>query len=175
MNLPNRITIFRIILVPFLWLGLLCDNIPFQQLIVFTLFVVASISDFLDGYISRKYNLVTSLGKFLDPIADKILVNSILIILATQYKIPLICVLLMVSRDILVDAIRMNLSIKGIVVSAQLLGKLKTVCQMVAVTIALLPLPIPSIIITISMYIATLVSIISGIQYFMDYKDEVFK
>lgn len=174
MNLPTKITVFRMLMVPVLW-GILLSNIA-QELklwMALILFVVASASDFLDGYLARKYNQITTLGKFLDPIADKILVNSLLVYLAVVNIAPLICVLLMITRDTLVDALRMQASTKQIVVAAHFTGKFKTVLQMVAITMALVPF-IPVYITVIFMYIATIISLISGIYYFLSLKNNIF-
>lgn len=174
MNLPTKITVFRILIVPVIWAVLLVPNLYdwLRYSTAFTLFVVASVSDFLDGYIARKYDMITSLGKFLDPIADKVLVNSIFIFLAYHNKVHLILVLMMITRDTLVDALRMNASEKGIVVSAKLLGKLKTVFQMIAIAIGLFPIYFG--ITNLIAVIATVVSLISGIQYFLILRKEIF-
>lgn len=176
MNLPTKITVFRIITVPILWAILLLDYFDpeTKRWIALSVFIIASISDFLDGYIARKYNMVTSLGKFLDPIADKVLVNSLLIYLSATNVIPLICVLLMVSRDTLVDALRMSASSKNVVVSAHWSGKLKTVLQMVAIIVALMPM-ISTNVIHGFIYFAMIASLLSGIQYFWQLKEIVFK
>ncbi len=174
MNLPTKITVFRILIVPVIWIVLLVPYLPeiIRYSIVFTLFTIASISDFLDGYIARKYNMITSLGKFLDPIADKVLVNSVFIFLAYHNKVNLILVLLMITRDTLVDALRMNASEKGIVISAKLLGKLKTVFQMLAIAIGLFPIDFG--IADYVTIIATIVSLISGLDYFLTLRKDIF-
>ena len=153
MNLPNKITTFRLIAV-FIIVALIL--IPFHQfwdvpqieglnisliyLIIFILFILASLSDFLDGYIARKYNMVTNFGKFMDPIADKLLVNSLFILL-TQYgplKIPAVVPFVMVARDIVVDVMRLLAMEQGTVVAANIFGKMKTVAQMIALIFVLL-------------------------------------
>lgn len=174
MNLPTKITVFRILIVPVIWAVLLIPIPDFlKYLLAFILFVVASISDFLDGYLARKYNLITSLGKFLDPIADKVLVNTLMVFLAFHHRIPVLCVVLMISRDTLVDAMRMNASNQGIVVSAKLLGKLKTVLQMVALSVALFPFYFSTVTESL-IWIATIASLISGVDYFISLKDKIF-
>lgn len=171
MNLPTKLTIFRILIVPFLWWVLLTSffNSHIKLWIAFVLFVVASITDYLDGYIARKYNLITDLGKFLDPIADKILVNSLLVYLAYVNRINILFVLLMLTRDTLVDALRMFASSKKVVIAAALSGKLKTVLQMVAISMALISV-ISQSVVNGMMLIATVVSVLSGIQYFINSK-----
>ena len=189
MNLPNKITTFRLIcvfiidaliLIPF---ETFCDvpiipslNISLIYLIVLILFILASFSDFLDGYIARKYNMVTNYGKFMDPIADKLLVNSLFILL-TQYgplKIPAIIPLVMVARDIIVDVMRMLAMEQGKVVAANIFGKMKTVTQMVALIFVLLndwPFSLLNLNFSISIiicYIAMAISLLSGIIYIIN-------
>ena len=184
MNLPNKITTFRMICVIFIAVLLLIPTegmivIPFVDVslttfIAWILFIIASISDFVDGYIARKYNLVTDYGKFMDPIADKLLVNTVLIILSAFNVIPVICVIIMIARDTIVDAVRMNAVRKNIVVAANIFGKIKTVLQMVALIMilindfglsALLSLPEGLYLGQIVLYLATIASFISGVIY----------
>ena len=140
MNLPNKITTFRMACVIFIifmllfpWakcginMPILFNDISLEYFISFIIFVVASISDFLDGYIARKYNLVTTYGKFMDPIADKLLVNSTIIILASRIPQLVIVAVVMIARDIVVDAVRLIAVTKNKVVAANIWGKLKTV------------------------------------------------
>lgn len=195
MNLPNRLSIFRIILVPVIALIYMLPfaqmgiNIPVYTIgfvdikltnfIILFLFAVASFTDFLDGYIARKNNLVTSFGKFIDPIADKLLVNSLFIMFAVSGIIPVIPVLIMIWRDMIVDGLRMNASKSGVVVAAGFMGKVKTVAQMLAIAVILLNnlpfelwrLPVNELL----LWFATAVSIISGFGYFMQLKDVVME
>ncbi|MBQ1534840.1 MAG: CDP-diacylglycerol--glycerol-3-phosphate 3-phosphatidyltransferase, partial [Erysipelotrichaceae bacterium] len=154
MNLPNKLTLFRIFLVPVLCLIWLFPyqeagieigyftigniTLPYLNLIVLGIFALASITDYLDGNIARKKNMVTTFGKFADPIADKLLVNMMLLILSYKHMIPLVCCIMMILRDIVVDGCRMIAAQKGVVVSAGILGKLKTALQMVTIIIILL-------------------------------------
>ena len=154
MNLPNRLTLFRFVLAfiliflyvfPFSSLGISVVEIPTTgfnviDLVCTILFIVASITDLLDGNIARKRNLVTNFGKFMDPLADKFLVNSSLILLAV-YKsnlLPAIIVILMIGRDLAVDGMRFIASSKGEVIAANIYGKLKTVVQMVVIPVIFL-------------------------------------
>ena len=148
MNLPNILTVVRILLVPVIVLVFYfpysyfnIDLMSFQignvslsiiNVIAVVIFAIASFTDFLDGYIARKNNLVTTFGKFMDPIADKLLVNTLFIVLAARGIVPAIPVIVMVWRDTIVDALRLVAAEKGQVVSAGFLGKLKTVLQMIA-------------------------------------------
>ena len=154
MNLPNKLTIFRIVLVPVMvvvWLfpydafGICFGSlnvgqvsISYLNLIVLAIFVIASLTDMLDGKIARKYQLITTFGKFADPIADKLLVNTALIIMVYKGMVSVLPVVIMLGRDIIVDGCRMIASQNGKVVAAGFLGKLKTVCQMVTIVIVLL-------------------------------------
>ena len=154
MNLPNRLTLLRFVLAfiliflyvfPFSSLGVSIVEIPTTgfnviDLVCTILFIVASITDLLDGNIARKRNLVTNFGKFMDPLADKFLVNSSLILLAV-YKsnlLPAIIVILMIGRDLAVDGMRFIASSKGEVIAANIYGKLKTVVQMVVIPVIFL-------------------------------------
>ncbi|MBR5341613.1 MAG: CDP-diacylglycerol--glycerol-3-phosphate 3-phosphatidyltransferase [Erysipelotrichaceae bacterium] len=195
MNLPNKLTLFRILLVPVLCLVWLFPynqaeisigsltvgnvNLPYLNLIVLAIFAIASITDYLDGKIARSRNLVTTFGKFADPIADKLLVNMMLLILSYKHMIPLVCCILMILRDIVVDGCRMIAAQKGIVVSAGILGKLKTVLQMLTIILILvnnLPfelwyIPLDEILI----WFTSFVSVAGGYSYFMQVKEFIFE
>lgn len=186
MNLPNKITTFRMVCVIFIAILLLLPsewfmvipfiNVSLNFLIGWILFIVASLSDMIDGHIARKYNMITDYGKFMDPIADKLLVNSVLIILTCYgpIRIPVICVLIMISRDIIVDAVRLNAVRKNVVIAANIWGKLKTVFQMIGIIFVLindlgldtlLNIPNNLYIGQVILYVATVVSLISGVIY----------
>lgn len=195
MNLPNKLSLFRIGLVPFIALIYLFPYAQFgiqvmefdfgyvslklTNIIVLVLFAVASFTDYLDGHIARKYNMITSFGKFMDPIADKLLVNTMLILFAADGSAPLAAVLVMIWRDVIVDGLRMNASAKGVVVAAGMLGKIKTVMQMLAIIVLLmnnLPFelyrfPVGEFLI----WFAMMVSVLSGLSYFMQLKDVVME
>ena len=173
-NLPNKITIFRMcVVLAILVLALLPQGKTFggdvvrhdyRSISILVLFILGSISDFLDGHIARKNNIVTTFGKFMDPIADKLLVNTLFIILTGLGQIHWIIAVIMISRDIVVDAIRMIVVEKGTVIAASKLGKLKTVTQMIAL---ILILAFPGITwIVYFTYIAAVASLVSGIDYF---------
>ncbi len=190
MNLPNKLTIFRIILAFIIILILLCGEyistifgieIPKlfinEMIVVDTkyfiagfLFIIASITDFLDGYVARKYNMITDFGKFIDAIADKILVNSTLIILSSQGFIHPIIPVVLIVRDSIVNSVKMMAAKKGKVVAAIKLGKIKTACLMVGIILTLFyNLPFELIGVSISkvlLFIATILSVVSGIQYY---------
>lgn len=195
MNLPNKLTVLRIILVPIVCIAWLFPyeqfdihigyiviqgiSLPYLNLIVLALFCFASFTDFLDGQIARKKNLVTTFGKFADPIADKLLVNMMLILLSYKHMIPVIPVILMILRDIIVDGCRMIAAKRGIVVSAGILGKLKTAFQMFTIIFVLLnnlpfeiwQLPITDVLI----WFTSFVSVAGGYSYFMQVKQFIFE
>ena len=188
MNLPNKLTIGRIIISIFIIILLL---FPFQTagidmptlfvneaividikyIIAGILFIIASLTDFFDGYIARKYNLVTDFGKLIDAIADKILVNSVLIILAAQGFIHPIIPVVVIVRDSVVNSIKMIAASKGKVVAAIKSGKIKTACLMVGIVLTLFyNLPFELFNIRVSdflLFVATALSIVSGIQYYI--------
>lgn len=194
MNLPNKITIVRILLsaiiliillVPwyslgFSWPEYLVGNVTvnIKYVVVGVLFLVASLSDFLDGYIARKNNLVTDFGKVADAIADKILVNGLLIILAYERIISIIIPVVIITRDIVVDSCKMLSGSKGKVVAASILGKIKTICMMCGLTLVLfynLPFELINLpIADILLIAATILSIISGCQYYYNVREFLF-
>ena len=186
MNLPTKLTVFRLFLTgviitllcfPFYDVGITFPTftingvmIELQYIIAGGIFIVASLTDFLDGYLARKHNQVTNLGKMLDAIADKVLVDSVLIILAAHGFIHVIIPVIIVLRDIVVDAIKMDSASKGTVVAAIGSGKLKTACLMIGIVLTFfynLPFEFMKInIAEILLYIAAVLSIVSAIQYF---------
>lgn len=191
MNLPNKITISRIILsiivliilmFPFNEFGIafptyvINDNlvIDLKYMISGALFLIASVTDFLDGYIARKNNIVTDFGKVLDAIADKMLVNGVLIILAVQGFISVIVPVTIVIRDIAVDTIKMIVGQKKDAVAASKLGKIKTVLMMCGVTLMMfynLPFELINIrVADILIILATIMSVVSGVEYYIKSK-----
>ena len=131
MNLPNKLTMLRVFMIPVFVLLLMFPQIPFYNFIALAVFAIASFTDFLDGHIARKYNLVTTFGKFMDPLADKILVCTALILLIEFGKIPAVVVAIIMARDFVISGFRLIASDKGVVIAAGMLGKIKTVVQMI--------------------------------------------
>ncbi|MGZ3753462.1 MAG: CDP-diacylglycerol--glycerol-3-phosphate 3-phosphatidyltransferase, partial [Mucilaginibacter sp.] len=127
-NLPNIITLIRISVIPFLFI-LLSSPGEFWSMILAVIFLLASFTDFIDGYVARKYQLVTTLGKFLDPIADKLIINTAMILMIPIGRIPAWIVAITIMRDLLVDWIRSIASGEGIFIQASRLGKQKTFAQ----------------------------------------------
>jgi len=169
-NLPNTITLLRISVVPFLFI-LLADPGEFWSMVIAVLFVIASVTDFLDGYFARKYQLVTTMGKFLDPIADKIIVNTAMILMIPIGRIPAWIVAVTIIRDLIVDVIRSIASAEGIYIQASILGKQKTVTQIIAVTALMIHYSLfginTHVVGTVILYIALLLTIYSGVDYFI--------
>lgn len=189
MNLPNKLTLIRLFLIPVFIAVFYLNVIPYNMLIAAIIFVLASITDFLDGYIARKYNLVTDLGKFLDPIADKVLVLASFIVILTKPEILTasvgevgiilggVGVSIIVAREMIVSVMRMIAATKGMVLAAEKVGKIKTF----ETDIALLFLIISPIFsgnfavvfnwITFVLYaIAVLLTIYSGVVYLIKNK-----
>lgn len=190
MNIPNRLTLIRIALVPFVVLIYLCldenvcvidstSRLALRDVLAFGIFAIASITDYFDGMLARKYNWITSFGKFADPIADKLLVNTLLILMVYEHNASVIAVLLMIARDLVVDGLRMSAAKSGEVVSAGIFGKLKTVLQMFALIFLLLKdwpfvywgIPMDQIL----LWLATCASLYSGYIYFNQLKKYVLE
>lgn len=187
MNLPNKLTTIRLLsvplfiivyLIPYQSLGIeipvfdvLSTSLSLLDIILFLIFALSALTDYLDGYIARKQHLITTFGKFIDPIADKLIVNTTLLLLASIHDIHIIIPIIMISRDIIVDAIRLVASQKNVVLAASYLGKAKTMTQMIAICLLLLNnivfaglhIPMDQIMI----WLATLISFVSGVDYFM--------
>lgn len=167
MNLPNKLTILRIIMIPFFVFFLLYqggENDTYRM-ISLVLFIVASLTDLLDGKIARKYNLVTNFGKFMDPLADKLLVCSALICLIELKQLPAWMVIIIISREFIISGFRLVASDNGIVIAASYWGKWKTTFQMLAVILLILNLPALSIVSTLCVWIALALTIISLVDY----------
>lgn len=195
MNVPNKITICRIMLSILLLIIMIFPidkmGVSFPEfqlagklvidskyLICGIIFLIASLTDFLDGYLARKYNLVTDIGKVMDAIADKILVNGVLILLATEGYISAIIPVVIVSRDIVVDSIKMVAGQKSGAVGASMAGKIKTACMLVGITLLFfydLPFSLMNVYPAKAIImIATVLSVISGIQYYVKNKKYLF-
>ncbi|MGV8059425.1 MAG: CDP-diacylglycerol--glycerol-3-phosphate 3-phosphatidyltransferase [Smithellaceae bacterium] len=177
-NLPNTITLIRIGIVPFLFI-LLSSPGEFWSLILAILFVAASVTDVVDGYIARKYQLITTMGKFLDPIADKLIVNTAMILMIPIGRIPAWIVAITIMRDLIVDGIRSISSSEGLFVQASSLGKQKTLAQIIAVTALLIHYPIlgadAHLVGMIILYIAFVLTIYSGADYFIKFYRRIGK
>lgn len=169
MNTPNKLTLLRIIMVPVFVLFMYL-NFEYARIIATILFCIASFTDFLDGYLARKYHLVTNFGKFADPLADKILVCSAMILLVQTGEIPAWGVIIIISREFAVTGFRIIAASENITIAASSLGKVKTVSQLIAIIFLLSQLNILLLPGKILFYIAVIFTIISGADYFIKNK-----
>ena len=193
MSLPNKLTMLRIILIPFMMFFYLADFIPYGlgKIIAIAIFIIASLTDLLDGKIARKRNLVTDLGKFLDPIADKLLTATAFLLIMADGTIPapwgVIVVAIIIAREYTVSALRQIAATKGIVLAADMWGKIKTVVQMIALPVSMLVAYLKvcgfasttvvlvfAIISYVLIGFATLLTVMSGIHYLVKNR-ECFK
>lgn len=167
MNLPNKLTILRVVLIPFFVFFLLTDFVPYSNIIATVLFCLASITDLLDGKIARKYNLVTNFGKFMDPLADKMLVSSAFICLVANQKIAAWIVIVIIGREFIISGFRLIASDNGVVIAASYWGKFKTTFQMFAIILLCLDLKFPyvNIVENVLVYIALILTIVSLCDY----------
>ncbi len=171
MNLPNKLTMFRVILIPFFIVFLLVPGIPAGKWIALGVFIVASLTDWMDGYIARKNNLVTNFGKFMDPLADKLLVCSALICLIELERISSWMVIVIIAREFVISGFRLVASDNGVVIAASYWGKFKTTFQMIAVCLMIANIEALSIVTAIVTWIAVALTVISLIDYLMKNKD----
>jgi len=167
-NLPNAITLLRIGVIPVLFF-LLTSPGEFWSLIIAIIFVCAALTDLLDGYIARKYQIVTTMGKFLDPVADKIIVNTAMILMIPVGRIPAWMVAIIIIRDFVVDGMRSIASSEGVVIDASSLGKQKTLCQIFAITALMIHYPIFGIdahtVGIVILFVALFLTLYSGADY----------
>ena len=173
MNLPNKLTILRMIMIPFFLVALMVPGIPGGKWIALALFCLASLTDMLDGKIARKYNLITDFGKFMDPLADKLLVSAAMICLIATGQLAAWIVIIIISREFIISGFRLVASDNGIVIAASYWGKFKTVFQMlmIIVLIANINLPFFAVLGTILTYVALILTIVSLIDYIAKNKD----
>lgn len=173
MNLPNKLTILRVILIPFFVVFMLAPYFTgYGNYIAVAIFIIASITDFLDGYIARRDNLVTNFGKFMDPLADKLLVCSALICLVETGQLPAWIVIIIIAREFIISGFRLIASDNGVVIAASYWGKFKTVFQMIMVIMLIINVanPVYQIIATIVTYIALILTVVSLVDYIIKNK-----
>ena len=174
MNLPNKLTIMRVILIPFFVFFLLSPYFPaYGNYIAVAIFIVASLTDMLDGKIARKYNLVTNFGKFMDPLADKLLVCSAMICLIELDRLAAWIVIVIIAREFIISGFRLVASDNGVVIAASYWGKFKTTFQMLMVIVLILDIQMPffQILGTVLTYVALILSVVSLIDYIVKNKD----
>ena len=166
MNLPNKLTILRTVMIPFFILFLYTDWFHgYDKIIAAVIFIAASLTDMLDGKIARKYNLVTNFGKFMDPLADKLLVCSALIALVDLNKIAAWIVIIIIAREFIISGFRLVASDNGVVIAASYWGKFKTTFQMAAVILMIFNIPALTLVTNIVVVIAVALTIISLVDY----------
>ena len=167
MNLPNKLTILRVILIPFFVVFILFDITgAADKWIALVIFCVASLTDMLDGKIARKYNLVTNFGKFMDPLADKLLVCTALICLTSMNRLNVIVVLVIIAREFIISGFRLVASDNGIVIAASYWGKFKTVSQMALIIVLIMDLGgVWNVVGTVLTWVALLLTVVSLIDY----------
>lgn len=182
MNLPNKLTVFRVILiVPFVLLllgghyewGIFSPIAAYTDIIACAIFIIASLTDLLDGKIARKHNLVTNFGKFMDPLADKLLVCSAMLCLVDMGRLASWIVIIIISREFIISGFRLIASDNGVVIAASYWGKFKTTFQMIMIILLILNIqnPVVSVITTAVTYIALALTVISLIDYLVKNKD----
>ena len=165
MNLPNKLTMFRVVLIPVFIVVLMSELIaePASRYIAVVIFCVASFTDYLDGHIARKYNLVTNFGKFMDPLADKLLVSAAMICMIELGMLPAWVVIIIISREFIITGFRLIAAEGGLVIAASWWGKIKTVTQMAMIILMLLG--VNKVIGTILVVLATIFTVVSGVDY----------
>ncbi len=184
MNLPNKLTIFRMILiVPFVilllgnfqqwgWFTAIFGGISeYVDYIALAIFIIASLTDLIDGKIARKYNLVTNFGKFMDPLADKLLVCAALVALVEMGRIPSWVVIIIISREFIISGFRTVASDNGVVIAASYWGKFKTTFQMIMVCLMIANIEEIAVLTTVIMWIALILTVVSLIDYLWKNKD----
>lgn len=169
MNLPNKITMLRVIMIPFLAFFMLTDMVEGSKYIAVAIFIIASLTDTLDGFIARKYNLVSNFGKFMDPLADKLLVSTALICFVSvpDNPMPVWGVIIIISREFIISGFRLVAANEGIVLAASWLGKIKTTVQMVMSVFLIVNFDgkVINIVENVLIYAAILLTVISLVDY----------
>lgn len=174
MNLPNKLTIFRVILIPFFVFFLLAPYFPgYGKYIATAIFIIASLTDLADGKIARKYNLVTNFGKFMDPLADKLLVCSAMICLVETKKLAAWIVIIIIAREFIISGFRLVASDNGVVIAASYWGKFKTTFQMLMIIALILDFDnyYFGILENILIYVALILTVVSLLDYIIKNKD----
>ena len=170
MNLPNKLTIFRVILIPFFVVLLLFDITAYDKWIALAIFIIASLTDFLDGYIARKYNLVTNFGKFMDPLADKLLVCSAMICLVELARIPAWVVIVIIAREFIISGFRLVASDNGVVIAGSYWGKIKRTFRILMICLMIADLTPLATVTQIVMWVALALTVVSLVDYLVKNK-----
>lgn len=164
MNTANKLTMLRVIMIPVFLLALYID-FAFNNIVALIIFILASVTDFIDGYIARNYDQITDFGKFMDPLADKLLVISAMLWFVEVGQMSAWVVLVVLAREFAVSGLRMVAAPKGLVIAAAWSGKIKTAATMVCICIMLVP--IPAILNTLCVAVILITTVVSGIEYFV--------
>lgn len=172
MNLPNKLTVLRVIMIPFFVFFMLTDYAgAASKWIALAIFIIASLTDMLDGKIARKYNLVTNFGKFMDPLADKLLVCAAMICLVEMGKLASWMVIIIISREFIISGFRLIAADNGVVIAASYWGKFKTVFQMIMICLLIADIEAIAIVTTIVVWIALILTVVSLVDYLIKNKD----
>ena len=172
MNLPNKLTVARVIMIPFFVLFMLTGlGGAASKWIALAIFIIASLTDLLDGHIARKYNLVTNFGKFMDPLADKLLVCSAMICLVEMGKLPAWIVIVIISREFIISGLRLIASDNGRVIAASYWGKFKTTFQMLMICLMIADISALSAVTAAVMWIALILTVVSLVDYLVKNRD----
>lgn len=171
MNVPNMLTVLRVLLIPFFVLFMIGDITEIDKYLALGIFIAASLTDMLDGYLARKNNQVTNFGKFMDPLADKLLVSAALICLMDMEKLPCWIVIIIISREFVISGFRLIASDNGIVIAASWWGKAKTISQMFMIILLIADFGgVFDVINQILIYAALVLTVISLVDYIMKNK-----
>ena len=172
MNLPNKPTVMRMILIPFFVFFMLAPYFEgYGNYIAVAIFIIASLTDMLDGKIARKYNLVTDFGKFMDPLADKLLVCSAMICLIEKGQLAAWIVIIIIAREFIISGFRLVASDNGIVIAASWWGKSKTISQMIMIILLIADIPALSVLNTVLIWVALILTVVSLIDYLVKNKN----
>lgn len=177
MNLPNFLTLLRIAMIP-VFIFIYLDPTPIRSFFATVTFLLASLTDFLDGYLARKRGEVTKWGKLMDPIADKLLVISALILLVNFHRVEAWIVVILIGREMAVTGLRALAAMEDIIIPADVLGKYKMGAQITAISLLLWNLTFPlnfQLLGTFFMWVSLFLAVISGIQYFVNYARQAYK
>ena len=172
MNLPNKITLFRVFMIPIFLVFMLVPGIAYGRYIAAAIFIIAAISDFFDGYIARKHHLVTNFGKFMDPLADKLLVSSALICFVQLNQIASWIVIIIIAREFIISGFRLIASDNGVVIAASWWAKVKTNVQMIMSIMLIINLdyPVINVLEQIAIYLALVLTVTSLVDYMIKNK-----
>lgn len=173
MNLPNKLTLLRVILVPVFVVFLMCNITGYDKWIALAIFIIASLTDMLDGKIARKYNLVTNFGKFMDPLADKLLVCSAFICFIELGKLPTWMVLIVIAREFIISGFRLVASDNGVVIAASMWGKYKTAISMVMIGFVIADINIAAfqVVTQVLIWASLILTVVSLVDYVMKNKE----